>query len=193
MMPAIPVRMQLSRARGFDLQAASLALNGLAAVNCARPSILGNPFHGDLEKPHYSRGLFVAMHKAWLEARRAEELGYHGGAARELNCLRDRVMARLPGLVGKNLACWCPLAGPYEHDECHACTLLRMANLRPLLERAVKGEIKVSLFGATPRLLTELMLEGLLVHVRTPIAEPPQRESLEISDRGRAALANNGG
>lgn len=39
-----PVRLQLSRKRGFDLQAHSLAINGLRAVNVARPSILGNPF-----------------------------------------------------------------------------------------------------------------------------------------------------
>lgn len=32
-----PVRMRLSRAKGFDLQKASLTLNGLPAVNTARP------------------------------------------------------------------------------------------------------------------------------------------------------------
>jgi hypothetical protein len=40
----MPVRMRLSRAKGFNLQAASLALNGLPAVNVARPSKWGNPF-----------------------------------------------------------------------------------------------------------------------------------------------------
>jgi hypothetical protein len=39
-----PVRLRLSRARGFDLQAASRALNGLPALNVARPGPLGNPF-----------------------------------------------------------------------------------------------------------------------------------------------------
>lgn len=39
-----PVRLQLSRRKGFDLQALSLATNGLPAVNVARPSKLGNPF-----------------------------------------------------------------------------------------------------------------------------------------------------
>jgi len=38
-----PVRLRLSRARGFDLQAASRAANTLSAVNCARPSPYGNP------------------------------------------------------------------------------------------------------------------------------------------------------
>ena len=39
-----PVRLQRSRRAGFSLQAASRAANGLAAVNCARPSRWGNPF-----------------------------------------------------------------------------------------------------------------------------------------------------
>jgi hypothetical protein len=36
-----PVRMQLSRAKGFNLQAASMATNGLPAINIARPGHLG--------------------------------------------------------------------------------------------------------------------------------------------------------
>ena len=39
-----PVRLQLRRSRGFDLQAASRALNGLPAVVVSRPSPFGNPF-----------------------------------------------------------------------------------------------------------------------------------------------------
>jgi hypothetical protein len=39
-----PLRLQLSRRKGFNLQAASRAANGLDAVNCSRPSVLGNPF-----------------------------------------------------------------------------------------------------------------------------------------------------
>lgn len=39
-----PVRLQLSRKKGFRLQEASRALNGLEAVNVARPSRWGNPF-----------------------------------------------------------------------------------------------------------------------------------------------------
>ena len=41
---AKPVRLRLSRRKGFDLQATSRALNGLPAVNVARPSRWGNPF-----------------------------------------------------------------------------------------------------------------------------------------------------
>lgn len=39
-----PVRIQLSRKRGFFLQEVSQAQNGLPAVNVARPSKWGNPF-----------------------------------------------------------------------------------------------------------------------------------------------------
>ena len=39
-----PLRMQLSRKRGFDLQAASHALNGLPAKRVTRPGPWGNPF-----------------------------------------------------------------------------------------------------------------------------------------------------
>lgn len=38
------VRLTLSRNRGFDLQALSLATNGLLAVVVARPTKWGNPF-----------------------------------------------------------------------------------------------------------------------------------------------------
>lgn len=39
-----PQRLQLSRRKGFRLQTASRALNGLPAVNVARPSKWGNPY-----------------------------------------------------------------------------------------------------------------------------------------------------
>ncbi len=39
-----PIRLQLSRAPGFDLQTASHAANGLAAVKVDRTTIWGNPF-----------------------------------------------------------------------------------------------------------------------------------------------------
>lgn len=39
-----PVRLQLSRAKGFNLQAQSRGLNGLPARSVARPGPFGNPF-----------------------------------------------------------------------------------------------------------------------------------------------------
>ena len=38
------------------------------------------------------------------------------------------VAAAQAELVGKNLACWCPLPTGYDHDECHAAVLLEIAN-----------------------------------------------------------------
>ena len=49
-----PLRLQLSRRMGFDLQARSRHANGLAAVSVARPGKWGNPFrigiHGTQEE-----------------------------------------------------------------------------------------------------------------------------------------------
>lgn len=46
-----PLRLQLSRRKGFDLHAHSIATNGLPAVHVGRPGPWGNPFvvgkHGD--------------------------------------------------------------------------------------------------------------------------------------------------
>jgi hypothetical protein len=39
-----PTRIRLSRAKGFNLQTHSRCVNGLDAVNVAKPSIFGNPF-----------------------------------------------------------------------------------------------------------------------------------------------------
>ena len=43
-MSARPQRLQLSRHKGFNLQAASQALNGLPAKRVTRPGPWGNPF-----------------------------------------------------------------------------------------------------------------------------------------------------
>jgi hypothetical protein len=72
-----PVRLVLSRKRGFNLQAVSLALNGLPAVNVARPGNWGNPFI----------------------------VGRNGTA--EECAVRYTRNLQLRELRGKNLACWC--------------------------------------------------------------------------------------
>lgn len=94
-----PVRLQLSRRKGFDLQAAGLALNGLPVVNVARPSKWGNP---------YKVGTcLIPDQRAAVDAFAANlPLGDFAKALR-----------------GKNLACWCKPGSP-----CHADVLLRIAN-----------------------------------------------------------------
>ena len=112
-----PVRMRLSRAKGFDLQNASLALNGLPAVNVARPGPLGNPFvvGEDGDRTECIRlfrlllGGYVAITtKASVESQRLV-LTY---VAENLKSLRNR-----------NLACWCPAGA-----SCHGDVLLELFN-----------------------------------------------------------------
>lgn len=116
----VPIRIQLSRRKGFDLQEHSRSINGLDAINCARPGKWGNPFRvGD---PIYYR----TKGDAWRERpTNAEEA---------VAQFRKFIMnpANLPGnifdLRGKNLACWCKIGDP-----CHADVLLELAN-NPICE-----------------------------------------------------------
>lgn len=118
-----PERLQLSRRKGFDLQALSIATNGLPAVNCARPGRWGNPFKvgGSTIFGAYTQTpeVVVQRFREWL-------------ASDFLDAKEHRQL--LPLLRGKNLACWCKLVdrhGKAEH--CHADVLLEMAN-RPVCE-----------------------------------------------------------
>lgn len=112
-----PVRIRLSRAKGFDLQAHSLATNGLPAINVARPGPWGNPFvvgkdgtRAECVRWHQIvMGGYLVVSDSW-EAQRAAQ--YYAAA-------------NLPALAGHNLACWCALDGP-----CHGNTLLELANPR---------------------------------------------------------------
>ena len=56
------------------------------------------------------------------------DAGIPAGRMEELAALRAKVLAALPTLRGKNLACWCPLAKPGQPDNCHAALLLQLAN-----------------------------------------------------------------
>jgi len=101
-----PVRLQLSRRKGYRLQALSRATNGLSAVNCARPSKWGNPYPiGNAKNGGFTRAEAIRLHR--------EE------------CMR--ALAKRPDtfepLRGKNLACHC---GPDE--ACHVDTYLELAN-----------------------------------------------------------------
>ncbi len=103
-----PVRMQRKRTKGWRMQAASRAINGLPAKYVGRPSKWGNPFKtGDAEAD-------VAWYRFWIE---------QPGHARGM--LYDKLFM----LRGHNLVCWCPLldkeGNPYP---CHADLLLDLAN-----------------------------------------------------------------
>ncbi len=99
-----PVRITLSRKKGFDLQRVSLALNGLPAVNCARPGRWGNMFQVCDDRTAYKA---CVMFMAVVEA----------GTHKHYNVKNVRAELR-----GKNLACWC------KESPCHCDVLLIIAN-----------------------------------------------------------------
>ncbi len=113
-----PSRLTLSRAKGFNLQAASLALNGLTAVSVARPTKWGNPWLVENFGAHKA----VAVFSTWLNNHTVNDF-YGPERAVALKARRDRILTNLPSMRGKNLACWCKQSQP-----CHADVLLKLAN-----------------------------------------------------------------
>lgn len=111
-----PIRLQLSRRKGFSLQMLSLATNGLPAVNVARPSKWGNPCRIGKSKD-YSAADAVRDFKLWMDRDRS---------IRSYESIYGQPPTMfIQDLRGKNLACWCPLDQP-----CHADVLLEMANAK---------------------------------------------------------------
>lgn len=111
-----PVRLQLSRRKGFNLQALSQATNSLPAVNVARPTKWGNPFpvpcfrredDGTLTKADDAEGVV----RFFVEMLLIGERNYPSG------------FEIIEELRNKNLACWCRPEAP-----CHADVLLKLAN-----------------------------------------------------------------
>ena len=149
---ADPVRLQLSRRKGFDLQALSRGVNGLPAANVARPGKYGNPYpvakvELALAKSHDWAGRCTSpLYLSWAEshfrhidktALRAElaELAQRTAVALfaiEVAQFERYDRAELQHWLGplrdKNLACWCELGRP-----CHADVLIELAN-RPVCE-----------------------------------------------------------
>jgi hypothetical protein len=99
-----PVRIQLSRAQGVNLQAASLTRNGRKAVVVSRPGRWGNPWKvSDGLSPEVA----VARYRAALLGGRLDF------TVKDVRAV----------LGGRNLACWCPSDAP-----CHGDVLLAIAN-----------------------------------------------------------------
>jgi hypothetical protein len=144
-----PVRLQLSRHKGFNLQEHSRAINGLEAVNVARPGKWGNPF--DFRRSEYcwaalsfecrgdAKGRREASIKAfcdWIDPP-CNKLMIEYELQAGMECGRKKISlgplihaGQAPSkdeivgaLRGKNLACFCDL-----NSLCHADILLRMAN-----------------------------------------------------------------
>ena len=104
-----PARIQRKRTRGFDLQAASLALNGRPAVVVTRPTKWGNPHRvGDILGDRTSGDIQRAVRSFGIALRAGRLPVTVADVRRELRW--------------KNLACFCG-EGP-----CHADVLLAIAN-----------------------------------------------------------------
>jgi len=125
-----PVRLQLSRKKGFNLQAHSRSVNGLDAVSVARGSMWGNPYRVG-QREYISQA--QARRWGWTlpctlshchtnaEAVRRFSRTLRHVYEQETDCrTKNRIRENLKG---KNLACWCPLDQP-----CHADVLLEIAN-----------------------------------------------------------------
>ncbi len=124
-----PVRIQLRRTKGFNLQAESIAINGLPAVSVARPGRFGNPYKLDVFGRELSLALFrETVNGLWnpsvMEAHSDEPCNAAYAA-------HHAFLKRLGGhplelarseLWGKNLACFCSLA-----VACHADIWLECA------------------------------------------------------------------
>ena len=119
-----PVRLRLSRRKGFSLQAHSRAVNGLPAVNVARPSRWGNPFarkrmEATIQEVK-SKGIPVCRDWRSLSIETFTSLLHEDAPLRMGYPTQEEIRRHLRG---KNLACWCPL-----DVCCHADVLLRLAN-----------------------------------------------------------------
>jgi hypothetical protein len=119
-----PVRLQLSRKKGFKL----VSPNGLLVVKVDRTTRHGNPFSLELVAqemlgPSEVWSSVAAARRSPAVRRRAVEKFQEN-----LETLPEyRKMIRRE-LHGKNLACWCPLPKAGEPDLCHARILLELAN-----------------------------------------------------------------
>lgn len=139
-----PVRIQLSRRKGFDLQAISRETNGLPAVTVARPGRWGNPFNLRAESHCWTalavgfradragrHAASVELFRQWLSGQRAFKYQGRIMAGRAVAAASPEITALTPPtaaeirrkLRGKNLAGWCAPDQP-----CHADVLLELAN-----------------------------------------------------------------
>lgn len=118
-----PIRLQLSRRKGFDLQAGSHAVNGLLAVNCARPSLYGNPYIIGLLPCDCRSACRCGVNSA-RSMNAAEAVAAFRKWRRDIRKARPaKHEAYIAPLRGRNLACWCAI----DAEHCHVDILLTLA------------------------------------------------------------------
>lgn len=143
-----PVRLQLSRRKGFDLQAWSRRVNGLEAQRCTRPTEFGNRFrigswyreswHGLRWVECYAK-LGVSIEGFTLINDAQTAVSWYRKYRRE-NPLRGADVERLRG---KNLACYCHLcpkhaaAGKPLDEHCPDCAPCHVDVLGDIICEAV--------------------------------------------------------
>lgn len=111
-----PIRIQLSRKKGWR--------KPLNTVVVARPTKWGNPFKvadaievGWAKDGAGARHVVVECFRSWIGGSDRYWTGPKGEAS------RAAMLAAMPELRGKHLACWCRIDQP-----CHADVLLEIAN-----------------------------------------------------------------
>lgn len=114
-----PRRIQLRRTKGWRKPPNTVVV--------ARPSKWGNPFTVEGAR----EAGFLNPQKATVEAFRDWLNGdpWACGCEEDHEARRQTILARLPDLRGKNLACWCRLKDEKGKPvPCHADVLLELAN-----------------------------------------------------------------
>ncbi|WP_197919347.1 DUF4326 domain-containing protein [Thiosulfatihalobacter marinus] len=108
-----PKRIQRRRTKGWMMPENT--------VSVCRPGVFGNPFTvASARGAGYKNPEEVAVRafRDWLNG-----IPWACGCLDTMETQRARILARLPELRGKDLACWCSPDQP-----CHADVLLEMAN-----------------------------------------------------------------
>lgn len=113
----MPVRIQLRRVKGWKLPA--------GAVVVSRTSVYGNPWTlaeaSEFFKPEFAAAVVTGEYRNWLLRGDDPECLAKFPLYRELHPKWKKLMARLPDLVGKDVACFCPLG-----SACHGDVLLEL-------------------------------------------------------------------
>jgi hypothetical protein len=112
-------RIQLKRSKGWRMPPDTVKVD--------RSTIYGNPFTTENREGAES----VALFREWLTNPTWVDdcqQSYPPVLTKHL-CNRGAVLlAALPKLRGKNLACWCKLPAEGEEDICHGAVLIELAN-----------------------------------------------------------------
>jgi hypothetical protein len=104
----MPERIQLKRTKGWRMPENTVKVD--------RTTRYGNPFKVTEDRSEAEAAMAFQI---WLTVE-----GCHAGIPER----KAALLAALPDLRGKNLACWCKLPAPGQPDICHAAVLLKIAN-----------------------------------------------------------------